>query len=54
MAAAIRTANEPSVKEGMEKLALGYSVADGEVFKRQIAADSAQFRQLIEQLNLKN
>lgn len=54
MAAAIRTANEPAVKEGMEKLALGYSVADGETFRRQIAADSGQFKLLIEQLNLKN
>jgi tripartite-type tricarboxylate transporter receptor subunit TctC len=53
-AAAIRTGNEPSVKEGMEKLSLGYSVADSETFRRQIAADSVLFKQLIDQLNLKN
>lgn len=52
--AAIRTANEPSLKEGMDKLSLGYSVADGETFRRQIAADSVQFKQLVDQLNLKN
>lgn len=52
-AAAIKTANEPSVKEGMDKLNLGYSVADGETFKRQIISDSELFRQLAEQLGVK-
>jgi hypothetical protein len=38
----------------MEKQNLGYSVADGEAFRRQIAADSALYKQLIEQMGLKN
>jgi tripartite-type tricarboxylate transporter receptor subunit TctC len=53
-AIAIKTANEPAVKEAMEKQNLGYSVADGEAFRRQIAADSALYKQLIEQMGLKN
>jgi hypothetical protein len=38
----------------MEKQNLGYSVADGEVFRKQIANDSALYKQLIEQMGLKN
>ena len=40
-AIAIKTANEPAVKEAMDKQNLGYSVADGDTFRKQIAADSA-------------
>ena len=49
----IKTANEPAVKEAMEKQNLGYSVADGETFRKQIMADSALFKQLIQQLGVK-
>jgi tripartite-type tricarboxylate transporter receptor subunit TctC len=52
-AIAIKTANEPAVKEAMEKQNLGYSVADGEAFRKQIANDSALYKQLIEQMGLK-
>lgn len=50
---ALTTANEPAVKEAMEKQNLGYSVADGEAFRKQIASDSAKYKQLIEQMGLK-
>ena len=50
---AAATANEQSVKEAMEKQNLGYSVADGEAFRKQIANDSAQYKQLIDQMGLK-
>ena len=53
-AIAVKTANEPAVKEAMEKQNLGYAVADGDTFRRQIAADSALYKQLIEQMGLKN
>jgi tripartite-type tricarboxylate transporter receptor subunit TctC len=52
-AIAMKTANEPAVKEAMEKQNLGYSVADGEAFRKQIANDSALYKQLIEQMGLK-
>jgi tripartite-type tricarboxylate transporter receptor subunit TctC len=52
-AIALKTANEPAVKEAMEKQNLGYSVADGEAFRKQIANDSALYKQLIEQMGLK-
>lgn len=52
-AIAIKTANEPAVKEAMEKQNLGYSVADGLVFRRQIMADSALFKQAIDTFGIK-
>lgn len=52
-AIAMKTANEPAVKEAMEKQNLGYAVADGETFRKQIAADSALYRQLVDQMGLK-
>ncbi len=52
-AIAMKTANEPAVKEAMEKQNLGYSVADGEAFRKQIANDSALYKQLIDQMGLK-
>ncbi len=53
-AACVATANEPAVKEAMEKQNLGYAVADGETFKRDITRDSALFKTLTEQLGVKN
>jgi tripartite-type tricarboxylate transporter receptor subunit TctC len=52
-AIALKTANEPAVKEAMDKQNLGYSVADGETFRKQIATDSALYKQLIDQMGLK-
>ena len=52
-AIALKTANESAVKEAMEKQNLGYSVADGEDFRKQIATDSLKFKQLIDQMGLK-
>ena len=52
-AIALKTANEPAVKEAMDKQNLGYSVADGDTFRKQIAADSSLYKQLIEQMGLK-
>lgn len=52
-AIAIRTANEAAVKEAMEKQNLGYSVADGETFRKQIVEDSLLFKQLIDRMGLK-
>lgn len=49
----LATANEPSVKEAMEKQNLGYSVADGEAFRKQIASDSNQYKQLIDQMGMR-
>jgi len=49
----LKTANEPAVKEAMEKQNLGYSVADGATFRSQIMADSALFKQLVERLGVK-
>jgi hypothetical protein len=37
----------------MDKQNLGYSVADGETFRKQIAADSGLYKQLIDQMGLK-
>lgn len=47
------TATEPAVKEAMDKQNLGYAVADGEVFRKQIAADSTKFSQLVDQMGAK-
>ncbi len=52
-AIAIKTANEPAVKEAMEKQNLGYAVADGAAFRTQMMADSALFKELIEKLGVK-
>lgn len=51
--ASMKAAQDPSVKEAMDKLSLGYSVADGARFKSEIDRDSAYFKGLITQLNLK-
>ncbi|MFZ4289431.1 tripartite tricarboxylate transporter substrate binding protein [Variovorax sp. HJSM1_2] len=49
----IKAANEPAVQESMEKQNLGYSVVDGATFRKQIMADSALFKQLIDKLGVK-
>jgi len=52
-AIAMKTANEPAVKESMEKQNLGYSVADSVAFRKQVMADSELFKQLIQKLGVK-
>lgn len=52
-AASTKAAHDPTVKDSMERQSLGYAVADGEAFKRQISGDTALFKQLIEQLGAK-
>lgn len=52
-AISVKTANEPAVKEAMEKQNLGYAVTDGANFKKQITADSVLFKQLIDKLGIK-
>jgi tripartite-type tricarboxylate transporter receptor subunit TctC len=51
--AALRTAEEPAFKAAMEQLKLGYSVANNEIFRQEIARDSAQYKQLIDRFGLK-
>lgn len=51
--ASTKAANDPSVKDSMERQSLGYAVADGETFRRQISGDTALFKQLIDQLGAK-
>ena len=47
--------NDPDPKNlTMEKQNLGYSVADGETFRKQIATDSALYKQLIDQMGIKS
>lgn len=52
-AASTKAANDPAVKESMERQSLGYAVADGATFQRQISGDTALFKQLIDQLGAK-
>jgi len=52
-AASTKAANDPAVKESMERQSLGYAVADGETFRRQISGDTVVFKQLIDQLGAK-
>lgn len=53
-AAATKTANEPAVREALDKMNLGYSFADGPTFKADIARETQYFKQLASQLNFKN
>ncbi|RYX91732.1 MAG: tripartite tricarboxylate transporter substrate binding protein [Comamonadaceae bacterium] len=48
-----KAANEPIMKEVMDKLNLGASYADGATFKAQMVRDNESFRQLVTKLNLK-
>jgi tripartite-type tricarboxylate transporter receptor subunit TctC len=53
-AAASKTANEPAVREALDKMNLGFSFADGATFKGDIALEGQYFKQLTSQLNFKN
>lgn len=49
-----KAANEPIMREVMDKLNLGYSYADDVAFKAQLIRDNNAFKQLVTKLNLKN
>lgn len=48
-----KAAEEPIMREVMDKLNLGYSYADGATFKAQMVRDNETFKQLVTKLNLK-
>jgi len=52
-AATRKAAEEPSLKESLEKLNLGYSYADADAFRTAMQKDSEMFKQLIAKLGLK-
>ena len=52
-AATQKTAQEPTLKESLDKLNLGYAYADAEAFRAVMQKDSEMFRQLIAKLGLK-
>jgi tripartite-type tricarboxylate transporter receptor subunit TctC len=52
-AATKKAAEEPSFKESLEKLNLGYAYADADAFKAVMQKDSDMFKQLIVKLGLK-
>lgn len=52
--AALRTAEDPAFKAAMEQAKLGYSVANNETFRKEIAQETAQYKQLIDKFGLKN
>ena len=52
-AATRKAAEEPSFKESLEKLNLGYAYADADTFKAAMQKDSDMFKQLIVKLGLK-
>jgi tripartite-type tricarboxylate transporter receptor subunit TctC len=48
-----KAAEEPSFKESLEKLNLGYAYADADAFRLAMQKDSDMFKQLIVKLGLK-
>jgi len=48
-----KTANEPSLREVMDKQNLGFVYTDGAVFKETLAKDNVYFGELITKLNIK-
>ncbi|MGH8833232.1 MAG: tripartite tricarboxylate transporter substrate binding protein [Polaromonas sp.] len=49
-----KAANEPALRDVMEKQNLGFAYADDAVFKANMAKDSAYFKTLLAKLNIKN
>lgn len=49
-----KTANEPALREAMDKLNLGYSYADDAAFRAAMARDNTYFKALMAKLNIKN
>lgn len=52
-AAAAKTANEPALRESMDKLNLGFAYADQDQFRDAMAKDDAYFKSLIAKLGLR-
>jgi tripartite-type tricarboxylate transporter receptor subunit TctC len=52
-AAARKAAEEPSLKESLDKLSLGYAYADADAFRAAMQMDSDMFRHLVSKLGLK-
>ena len=52
-AATRKAAEEPSLKESLEKLSLGYAYADADAFRAAMQMDSDMFKQLVSKLGLK-
>ncbi|WP_157268685.1 tripartite tricarboxylate transporter substrate binding protein [Azohydromonas aeria] len=53
-AATARIAQEPQLREAMDRLNLGYSYGDDQSFRGSIERDNAYFKPLMARLNLKN
>lgn len=51
---AAKTANEPALREAMDKLNLGYAYADDAAFRATMTRDNAYFKPLMAKLNIKN
>jgi tripartite-type tricarboxylate transporter receptor subunit TctC len=49
-----KIAQEPQLREAMERLNLGYAYADDQTFLAGMARDNAYFKTLMSKLNLKN
>jgi len=54
VAAAKKTAEEPSFRESLTKAALGFSYADADAFKAAVAQDRVFFKQLIDKVEIRN
>lgn len=52
--ATAKIAQEPQLREAMDKLYLGYDYADGQAFKASMERDNGYFKTLMSKLNLKN
>lgn len=52
-AATRKAAEEPSLKESLDKLNLGYAYADADAFRAAMQMDSDMFKQLVSKLGLK-
>ena len=48
-----KTAQEPSLREALDKQNMGYAYADGDAFGAVMARDHAFYRGLIQKLGLK-
>jgi tripartite-type tricarboxylate transporter receptor subunit TctC len=52
-AATAKTANEPSLREALDKQNMGYAYADGDQFGAVMAKDHAFYKALIQRLGIK-
>jgi tripartite-type tricarboxylate transporter receptor subunit TctC len=51
--ATAKTANEPSLREALDKQNMGYAYADGDQFGAVMAKDHAFYKALIQRLGIK-